>query len=87
MTFAVDSIDISGTTNKHPIHSYSILNCNIALSLSISLGITPSTLANAGLIMAVLVTGEGVDVASVNLVVNVFVKDGKVLREIWNPME
>ena len=83
MTFAVDSIDISGTTNKHPIHSYNILNCNISLSL----GITPSTLANAGLIMAVLVNGEGVDVASVNLVVNVFVKDGKVLREIWNPME
>ena len=37
--------------------------------------------------MAVLVNGEGVEVASVNLVVNVFVKDGKVLREIWNPME
>lgn len=49
-------------------------------------GIPPSTLANSGLLMAVFIAG-GVEVASVNMVVNVIKKDGRLVREILSPLD
>jgi len=49
-------------------------------------GIPPSTLANAGLLIACFIV-DGEEVAAVNMVVNVRVEKGKILREILNPLE
>lgn len=49
-------------------------------------GIPPSTLTNSGLLMACLMA-DGEEVASVNMVVNVFEKSGKIMREILSPLE
>eukprot|EP01038_Epipyxis_sp_PR26KG_P016465 gene16465-22460_t len=48
-------------------------------------GIPPSTLTNSGLLMAKLMLG-GEEVASVNMVVNVYKQDGKIVRDILNPI-
>lgn len=48
--------------------------------------IAPSTLANSGLLMAEFVV-DGEELVSVNLVVNVQLKRGKLIREILNPLE
>ena len=47
--------------------------------------IPPSTLANSGLLMACLMV-HGVEVASVNMVVNVTEDKGRLYREIYNPL-
>lgn len=47
--------------------------------------IPPSTLANSGLLMACLMV-DGVEVASVNMVVNVTEDKGQLYREIYNPL-
>lgn len=47
--------------------------------------ISPSTLANAGLLMACLVVDD-VEVISVNMVVNVTKEGGQLMREILNPL-
>lgn len=49
-------------------------------------GIPPSSLANSGLLMAVFMIGK-VEVASVNMVVNVSKKDGRLIREILSPLD
>ena len=49
-------------------------------------GIQPSTLANSGLLMACF-TVHGEEVATVNMVVNVFMEGDRVMREILNPLE
>lgn len=48
-------------------------------------GIPPSTLTNSSLLMACLVV-DGEEVASVNMVTNVGEKNGKIMREILNPL-
>ncbi len=48
-------------------------------------GIPPSTLTNSSLLMACLVV-DGEEVASVNMVTNIYEKNGKVMREILNPL-
>mmetsp|Transcript_3412 Transcript_3412/g.5318 ORF Transcript_3412/g.5318 Transcript_3412/m.5318 type:complete len:178 (-) Transcript_3412:64-597(-) len=48
--------------------------------------VSPSTLANSGLLMAVFMV-DGEEVASVNMVVNVTKKDGLLMRQIFNPLE
>lgn len=47
--------------------------------------IPPSTLANSGLLMACLMV-DGVEVASVNMVVNVTEERGRLVREIYSPL-
>lgn len=47
--------------------------------------IPPSTLANSGLLMACLMV-DGIEVASVNMVVNVTEEKGRLYREIYNPL-
>ena len=49
-------------------------------------GISPSSLANSGLLMAVLIV-DGNEVISVNMVVNVDEDQGNFYREIFNPLE
>ena len=49
-------------------------------------GIPPSTLTNSGLLMAIFCV-DGEEVATVNMVVNVFKRDGQIVREILSPME
>jgi hypothetical protein len=51
-------------------------------------GIPPSVLSNFGLLMVALVV-DGIEAASVNMVVNVSVDpaSGQVVREIYNPLE
>ena len=49
-------------------------------------GIPNSTLTNSGLLMASFIA-DGEEVASVNMVVNVFLKDGTLYREILNPLD
>jgi hypothetical protein len=48
--------------------------------------IPPSTLANSGLLMAVFMV-DGEEVATVNMVVQVYKKDGMIVREILSPLE
>mmetsp|Transcript_17180 Transcript_17180/g.16507 ORF Transcript_17180/g.16507 Transcript_17180/m.16507 type:complete len:163 (+) Transcript_17180:128-616(+) len=48
-------------------------------------GISPSALANSGLLMAAFVS-EGEEVASVNMVVNVTKNGDNLIREILNPL-
>jgi hypothetical protein len=48
--------------------------------------IPPSTLANSGLLMAVFMV-DGEEVATVNMVVQVYKKDGMIIREILSPLE
>ena len=54
-------------------------------SIDIS-GIPPSTLTNSGLLMAIFCV-DGEEVATVNMVVNVFKRDGQIVREILSPMD
>lgn len=48
--------------------------------------VPPSVLANYGLLMACLMA-DGEEVAAVNMVVNVTKADGKIMREVLNPLE
>lgn len=45
-----------------------------------------STLANYGLLMACLII-DGEEISNVNMVVNVTISDGKIMREIMSPLE
>lgn len=56
-----------------------------ARSVDIS-GIAPSTLTNSGLLMAIFMA-DGEEVISVNMVVNVTKQDGRIMREILNPLD
>ena len=49
-------------------------------------GISPSTLANSGLLMASFVV-DGEEVITVNMVVNVVLERGRLRRYILNPLE
>lgn len=49
-------------------------------------GISPSTLANSGLLMACFIV-DGDEVATINMVVNIRNKDGVFIRDILNPLE
>jgi len=48
-------------------------------------GIAPSALTNSGLLMALLMV-NGKEVATVNMVVQVYEKDGIVFRDILSPL-
>ena len=88
--FLVDSsesriIKILGET---PVEDYpdgdSDMNFHID-SIDVS-GIPPSTLTNSGLLMAIF-CADGEEVCTVNMVVNVFKKNGQIVREILSPIE
>jgi len=88
--FLVDSCEkrIIKVLGETPIEDYpdgdSDMNFHVD-SIDIS-GIPPSTLTNSGLLMAIFCV-DGEEVAIVNMVVNVFKRDGQIVREILSPMD